>query len=75
MKIAPPYAHFKEELAENLKHLIVSHTTQRKLSGSLHEETGAGYIEKHGGLVYRKLLSPEFTEKNAKSIVDEPVKV
>ncbi|MCK4840433.1 MAG: type II CRISPR RNA-guided endonuclease Cas9 [Methylococcales bacterium] len=74
LKITPPYSNFKEELAENLKHMIVSHAPQRKLSGALHEETGAGYIEKHGGLVYRKNLTADFTVKNANSIVDETVK-
>ena len=74
LKIAPPYPHIRDELAERLKHTIVSHAPSRKLSGALHEETGAGYIEKHGGLVYRKTLTPEFTIKNAQSIVDKEVK-
>ncbi|WXU00551.1 MAG: CRISPR-associated endonuclease Cas9 [Catillopecten margaritatus gill symbiont] len=75
LKIPRPYSNIKEELNEKLKHMIVSHTPQRKLSGSLHEETGAGYIAKHGGLVYRKTLNPEFTIKNAMSIVDEQVQL
>ena len=74
LKIAPPYPDFRDELDENLKHLIVSHASQRKLSGGLHEEKGAGFIEKHGGLVYRKNLAPGFTEKNANSIVDDTIK-
>ena len=74
LKIDPPYPYIRDELSENLKHTIVSHAPQRKLSGALHEETGAGYIAKHGGLVYRKTLDSTFTEKNAKSIVDETVK-
>jgi len=74
LKINSPYPNFRDELDEQLKHVIVSHNTQRKLSGGLHEETGAGYIEKHGGLVYRKNLTPDFTEKNAKSIIDDTVK-
>jgi CRISPR-associated endonuclease Csn1 len=73
LKIPPPYPHIREELEERLRHTIVSHASQRKLSGGLHEETGAGFIEKHGGLVYRKNLSPEFTVKNAKSIVDDSI--
>ncbi|MEO1943006.1 MAG: type II CRISPR RNA-guided endonuclease Cas9, partial [Candidatus Thioglobus sp.] len=74
LKISPPYPELRDELNERLKHTIVSHATQRKLSGALHEETGAGFIERHGGLVYRKNLSPDFTVKNAKQIVDETVK-
>lgn len=73
LKIEPPYPELRNELDEHLKYTIISHASQRKLSGGLHEETGAGYIEKHGGLVYRKNLSPDFTVKNAKSIVDETV--
>jgi CRISPR-associated endonuclease Csn1 len=73
LKIPMPYSDFRDELNEHLKHIIISHSPQRKLSGGLHEETGAGYIEKHGGLVYRKILTPDFTEKNAKSIVDETI--
>ena len=72
--IPPPYPDFRDELAENLKHLIVSYASQRKLSGGLHEDTGAYYIEKHGGLVYRKNLDPEFTPGNAKKIVDQTIK-
>lgn len=74
LKIPQPYDNILQELNEKLKHMIVSHTPQRKLSGALHEETGAGYVAKHGGLVYRKALNPEFTLKNAMSIVDEQVK-
>ena len=74
LNIAPPYSAIRDELDTKLKSIIVSHVPQRKLSGALHEETGAGYIEKHGGLVYRKTLNPEFTTKNAESIVDETVR-
>jgi CRISPR-associated endonuclease Csn1 len=75
LNIAPPYSHIREELTERLEHTIVSHAPQRKISGALHEETGAGYIEKHGGLVYRKTLNQDFTIKNAESIVDEQVQL
>tara|TARA_R110002096_G_scaffold172484_11_gene346229 strand:- start:1259 stop:4363 length:3105 start_codon:yes stop_codon:yes gene_type:complete len=74
LKIPPPFPDFRAAVEEYLEHIIVSHASQRKLSGGLHEETGAGYIEKHGGLVYRKNLAPDFTEKNANSIVDDTVK-
>jgi CRISPR-associated endonuclease Csn1 len=74
LKIPRPYTDIRTELEEKLKHVIVSHVPQRKLSGGLHEETGAGYVAKHDGLVYRKTLNPEFTIKNAMSIVDEQVK-
>ncbi|SHE19973.1 CRISPR-associated protein, Csn1 family [Bathymodiolus brooksi thiotrophic gill symbiont] len=73
-RLAQPRENFRTEVKEKLKHIIVSHAPQRKLSGALHEETGAGYVAKHGGLVYRKTLNSEFTTKNAMSIVDEQVK-
>ncbi len=73
-RLPQPSKNFRTEVKEKLKHMIVSHTPQYKLSGGLHEETGAGYVAKHGGLVYRKTLNPEFTIKNAMSIVDEQVK-
>jgi CRISPR-associated endonuclease Csn1 len=74
LKIEQPYPSIRDELKEKLAQVIVSHDPQRKLSGALHEETAAGYIERHGGLVYRKNLTPEFSVKNAQSIVDETVK-
>lgn len=74
LNIAPPYPKIRNDLEEKLKHVIVSHVPQYKLSGSLHEDTGAGYIAKHGGFVYRKALTSEFTIKKANSIVDETVK-
>jgi CRISPR-associated endonuclease Csn1 len=74
LKIAKPYENIDKELKEKLKHTIVSHATHRKLSGALHEETGAGYVAKHSALVYRKTLNPDFTKKNALKIIDEQVK-
>jgi len=75
LKIEPPYPDIRNELAERLERTIISHASHRKLSGGLHEETGAGYIEKHGGLVYRKNLAPDFTVKNANQIVDSTIKL
>ena len=71
LNIDPPYSNIRNELNDKLKHVIVSHAPQRKLSGGLHEETGAGYIEKHGGLVYRKILNDQL---NPSKIVDETIK-
>ena len=72
LNIEPPYADIRADLYEKLNHVIVSHAPQRKLSGGLHEETGANYIEKHGGLVYRKALDDP--KLNPDKIVDESVK-
>ncbi len=82
LNIAKPYKDILQELSEKLKHLIVSHAPQRKLSGGLHEETGAGYLalkdkttgEIKEGLVYRKTLGQDFSIKNAMDIVDKQVR-
>lgn len=49
--------------------MTISHATQRKISGALHEDTGIGF-NKRTGPVYRKDLNGDFTLKNAKSIID-----
>ena len=74
LEIPEPYPNFRDELAENLKHLIVSHASQRKLSGSLHEDTGENYVEKHGGTVYRKNLDTGFGFTQAKKIIDDTIR-
>ena len=74
LNIDPPYPELREDLAQHLNKIIVSHASARKLSGGLHEKTGAGYIAKHGGLVYRKNLSPKFTVIHARKILDETIK-
>jgi len=42
IRFNPPWLHFREELAEKVKHLNVSHRATRKVSGALHEETSYG---------------------------------
>ena len=74
IQLDAPYSNFRAELGEKLEQIIVSHAPQRKLSGSLHEETGANYIAKHGGLVFRKTLNSEFAVKDVNNIVDEATK-
>ncbi len=72
VQLDTPYNNFRIELRRKLDQVIVSYAPQRKISGSLHEETGAGYVAKHGGLVYRKFLNdPKF---DPKKIVDKTVK-
>jgi CRISPR-associated endonuclease Csn1 len=75
-RLPQPSENFRTGVKEKLKHLIVSHTPHRKLSGALHEETGAGYIKKHSALVYRKALSPELKidkilDKTVKNIIEQ----
>lgn len=73
LSIDLPYADILQETRKKLDEMIVSHSPQRKINGALHEETGANYIEKHGGMVYRKTLNSDFTAKNLSSIVDPDV--
>ncbi|MDD1607348.1 MAG: type II CRISPR RNA-guided endonuclease Cas9 [Methylococcaceae bacterium] len=67
----PPWHHLREDLELALDSVIIAHTPQRKLSGELHEVTGAGFI--HGvGNVHRKTLNASFTQVD--KIIDEAVK-
>jgi CRISPR-associated endonuclease Csn1 len=80
--VPPPYPDIRNELSSKLNNIIVCHRPNNKITGHLHEETGSGYIKKHAGLVYRKILNPKFlstsggkfTLKNANKIVDETLK-
>ena len=71
LKTPPPWHHLREDLELALDSVIIAHTPQRKLSGELHEVTGAGFI--HGvGNVHRKTLNASFTQVD--KIIDEAVK-
>jgi CRISPR-associated endonuclease Csn1 len=63
-KIAIPQAwpSLREDLQQTLSKVIIAHAPQLKLSGELHEVTGAGFIEGIGN-VSRKMLDGKFTEK------------
>ena len=58
----PPYPGLRAELEEKLQSVVVSHAPQRKIYGGLHEDTGAGYVARHGGMVYRKPLEEIITK-------------
>jgi CRISPR-associated endonuclease Csn1 len=67
----PPWHHLREDVETALDSVIIAHTPQRKLSGELHEVTGAGFI--HGvGNVHRKNLDASF--KQVDKIIDDSVK-
>jgi len=75
---APPWPHFREELAEKIGHINVSHRACRKVSGALHEETAYGLTgqkdEKGQELfVYRKKLD-DLTIPMVLKIVDPVVR-
>jgi len=75
---APPWPHFREELAEKKKKINVSHRVSRKVSGALHEETAYGPTgqqdEKGQNIfVYRKRLE-DLTGPMVSKIVDPVVK-
>lgn len=68
-----PWETLRDDLEQALDKMIVSHVPQRKLSGALHEETGAGFIEGIG-TVYRVNLSPDFKVPQVKKIIDDEVR-
>ena len=71
--VTPPIIEFKDKLAQKLDSLIVSHVSQRKIAGALHEETGVGFIEGIG-TVYRQRLDIDFDAKKADKIIDVTVR-
>jgi CRISPR-associated endonuclease Csn1 len=73
MNIDPPWEALRTDLNQKLQQLIVSHAAQRGITGALHEETGAGYIN-GVGTVYRANLDGEFKTTQVKKIVDDNVR-
>ena len=71
MVIDPPWLDLREDLQQRLDDIIIAHTPQLKLSGELHEVTGAGFIEGIGN-VNRKDLDGSFTQ--VEKIIDPVVK-
>ena len=67
----PPWHKLREDLQQTLDKVIIAHAPQLKLTGELHETTGAGFIEGLGN-VNRKNLDPSFTQ--VKKIIDPTVK-
>ncbi|MCX5635242.1 MAG: type II CRISPR RNA-guided endonuclease Cas9 [Planctomycetota bacterium] len=73
-----PWLNFREEVAEKVKHVDVSHRVTRKVSGPLHEETSYGPTGKKDEngqeiFVYRKKLE-DLTVPMAAKIVDPVVR-
>ena len=71
--ILPPWVTIADDTEAILNKIIISYSPQKKLSGALHEDTGAGFIEGKG-TVYRKDLNGNFKIKQVKKIVDEEVR-
>ena len=71
--IDEPWATLKDDFKEKVNKIIVSHASQRKVSGELHEATGAGFI-KGIGTVYRVDLNSEFKLTKIKDIIDDEVR-
>jgi len=73
-----PWADFREELAEKVKHINVSHRVRRKVSGQLHEDTSYGLTGEKDDkgqeiFVYRKKLE-DLTIPMVAKIVDPVVR-
>ena len=69
-----PWPTLRNDVNEQVCKIIVSHTPQRKISGELHEATGAGFIEGIG-TVYRVDLSNEFKPSQTQKIIDDEVRI
>ena len=69
----PPWESLRSDLDKSLQKMIVAHTPHRKLTGGLHEETGAGFIEGIG-TVYRANLDVDFKLPQIKKIIDQDVR-
>ncbi len=69
--IEPAWPCLRSDLEQALNNLIVAHAPQLKLSGELHEVTGAGFIKGIGN-VNRKNLDASFTQVD--KIIDPVVK-
>lgn len=73
MHIDPPWPSLRNDLDKKLNNIIISHVPQRRISGALHEDTGAGFIEGKG-TVYRANLNGEFKTAQVKKIIDDDVR-
>lgn len=69
--IDPPWHNLRNDLEQSLDKVIIAHAPQLKLTGELHETTGAGFIEGIGN-VNRKNLDGNFTQVD--KIIDPVVK-
>jgi len=69
--IDPLWPNLRDDLQQALSEVIIAHAPQLKLSGELHEVTGAGFIEGIGN-VNRKNLDGNFTQVD--KIYDAAVK-
>lgn len=69
--IDPPWLNLRDDLEQSLDKVIIAHAPQLKLTGELHETTGAGFIEGVGN-VNRKNLDGNFTQVD--KIIDPVVK-
>ena len=71
MEISPQIPELRDQLSERLGKLIVSHSTNRKLTGAFHEETAYGVRKKDNGrhgVVVRKMLV-DMTDRDKNHIV------
>ena len=71
IEVPPQIPGLRNHLSERLENLIVSHSTNRKLTGAFHEETAYGIRKgKNGepGVVVRKMLT-DITDRDKENIV------
>lgn len=75
VEVPPPLDDIRDVLENAVKKIIVSHSTNRKLTGAFHEETAYGIRKENGKtrIVVRKNLT-DMTDKNLRSIVCPVIK-
>ncbi len=71
--VDPPWENLRYDTSHALGKIIVSHSPSKKISGSLHEETGAGFVNGFG-TVYRTELNGDFKPTKVKKIIDKKVR-
>jgi len=65
-ELAPPWESFRDDLADAVRSVKVSHRPARRIAGPLHEETGLGWTGEAGTYVRRVAvgaLTPAMVEK------------
>ncbi len=73
LHVDEPWSSLRSDIENCVNEIIVSHAFQRKISGALHEETGAGFID-GVGTVYRVNLDSGFKLTQIKKIIDDDVR-
>ena len=75
LKVPKPFNNFRSEMEDAVNKIIISHATNRKITGAFHKDTAYGLRTKNGikGTVVRKNLTV-MTDKMVKNIICPVIK-